>query len=346
MLKNLFPFFVILFPVFSLSLSAEDPVRIVIMETMPVHALLANVDACTRELGSLGYTSENAEIVHIKADGSREKAEDELGQLLQESKPDIIISFATLASQAAVNVAGATGIPIVFAQVSDPVGSGIVQSMDAHPESSVTGIIYTIPREVKLFHAISVFRYAPTEDHSLRIGFIHSSYPSSTGAARELQAAAAGLAGVEIISQEIPYKAVPAGIDEMLEDVKRYVKELDSRIDYWWEPTGPLGQLNEYHRLIMAESSKPILFAITLQSVIDGAVMTLMSADGSAGAEAAHLAHKILSGTPAGSIPIQDPQDVTAAFNRDTILKNGLVVPPGLLSLAAGNIFPRMSDIQ
>ncbi len=336
--------FLTVFLVLGFPLTAKEPVKIVIMETMPVPALLENVNSCLRELGNLGYTNSTTQIIHIKAAGSREKAENELSKLLDTSRPDIIISFATLASLTAVKLTEQSGIPVVFAQVSDPLGSGIVSSMDARPESNVTGIIFTIPRRVKLRHALSVLPYSPSAEKPLRIGFIHSSYPSSMGAFRELRDAAAEIEGVEIISRIIPYESVPSGTVAMLQELSHYARELEPLIDFWWEPTGALGELEEYHETLMGVSSKPVLFANTVKSVEGGAVMTLIPALGSAGAEAAHLAHSILQGTPAGSIPIQSPRAVTAAFNRDTIMKYGLIISPGLLSLAEGNIYPRLDE--
>jgi putative ABC transport system substrate-binding protein len=89
-------------------------------------------------LQELGYhQGENLKFVYRSADGRPEL----LGSLAVElvnAKPDVLISgFGTLPAKAAK--AATTTIPIVFASVGDPVGAGVINSLN-RPGGNVTGV--------------------------------------------------------------------------------------------------------------------------------------------------------------------------------------------------------------
>ncbi|GAG78906.1 unnamed protein product, partial [marine sediment metagenome] len=53
---------------------------------------------------------------------------------------DLILSITTPSSQACVEAAEGTGIPVVFAAVTDPVLAGIVSTWDTPRPENVTGV--------------------------------------------------------------------------------------------------------------------------------------------------------------------------------------------------------------
>jgi putative ABC transport system substrate-binding protein len=94
------------------------------------------------ELRKLGWIEGKNLITERKeAEGRFERLPDLAAQLVR-SKPDLIVVSSTRPVQA---VKSATSeIPIVFAAVSDPVGTGLVQSL-ARPGGNVTGVTYFVP---------------------------------------------------------------------------------------------------------------------------------------------------------------------------------------------------------
>jgi len=93
--------------------------------------------AAVREgLHKLGWTEgENIRIDVRYSNGSAERMRAQAAELAQ-SNPDVLVASAT-SSLAALQMSTST-IPIVFAQVTDPVGAGFVSSL-AHPEGNITG---------------------------------------------------------------------------------------------------------------------------------------------------------------------------------------------------------------
>src|SRR5262249_25803209 len=102
----------------------------------PSTAFESVIDAFRRHMRSLGY-AEGSQFV-IEVHSAQGKMEDlpAVAARLAASKPDVIIASTTPAVRAAAQAT--REIPIVMANVSDPVGSGLVKSL-ARPGGNVTG---------------------------------------------------------------------------------------------------------------------------------------------------------------------------------------------------------------
>lgn len=88
------------------------------------------------ELSRLGYTEQNTKIEFLNAEGRADKLA-ELAEELSRFKPDVVMASATPPSLAAKKFLPTT--PIVFTQVADPVGVGLVASF-ANPGGFITGV--------------------------------------------------------------------------------------------------------------------------------------------------------------------------------------------------------------
>src|SRR5262245_52036767 len=94
------------------------------------------VAAVSEGLKKLGWTEgHNLRLETRYADGSADRLGEEAAELVQ-LRPDVLIASAT-AALAMLKKATST-IPIVFAQVTDPVGAGFVRSL-ARPGGNITG---------------------------------------------------------------------------------------------------------------------------------------------------------------------------------------------------------------
>ena len=91
--------------------------------------------ALERALHDLGWTQENLRIDTRFTAGDPERTRAYVAQLIS-LKPDIFVAHTTIAAAAALEQTHT--IPIVFLVVSDPVGTGLVQSL-AHPGGNITG---------------------------------------------------------------------------------------------------------------------------------------------------------------------------------------------------------------
>jgi putative ABC transport system substrate-binding protein len=313
--------------------------RIFLIETMPVPVVLDHSKWFLGQMQVLGYCEgENIEIVVIKAQGDRQLLDTLLKTQIAQGMPDLVVTNATMATQAAQKLLKTTDIPIVFMTVSDPVGVGIIEESGTGSGSNITGRIHMIDRETRINMVMRLV--APTAGRKpIRIGFIHSSYPSAVGDFRELSSAAKRRNDIIFKSHKVDYRKVPEGLPAMLEDTLNGIRELDDEVDFWWEPSGPLGEVLEYTQAILDHSNHPIVMGTKLKSVEMGALLHLTPSIEGSGREAAMLADAILKGADPGELPVVPPKDFELGINLTTAIHMNIVIPPDLLKLAGDQIY-------
>jgi len=325
------------------SLSAkEDKIKknIVVIVTMPVPVCESNLKWFLAELDHLGYKDgETMNLTVIRANGDRTFAENELGKIIKIRKPDAVATIATLASQAAMNVLKDTGIPIFFSSVSDPVGAGLIKKVGEPTGTNISGRVFTVPKAVRLDLARRLARQTVPEDRPIRLGYIFSSYSSSVGEYRRLQTIARENTDIQLESYRLEYKKVPEGIASMLADVKSGIQEISGKVDFWWEPQGPLGELPEYTKLLLEDSKIPILVGQKFESVKMGALLHISPDAREGGREMAKFVDAILKGADPGQIPVTPSSVFQVGINLTTALKLGVVVPSDIIELAGEHIY-------
>ncbi len=124
-----------------------DKTPVIAIATMMSHpALDAAKDHAIKELKKEGFEDgKNARIILRNANGQMNTLSSIANELVAQD-PDIIISITTPVSQAMKKVAQG---PVVFSVVTDPVGAGLVASLD-QGEEMITGASNAIPVEEPL----------------------------------------------------------------------------------------------------------------------------------------------------------------------------------------------------
>jgi putative tryptophan/tyrosine transport system substrate-binding protein len=133
--------------------------------------------------------------------------------------------------------------------------------------------------------------------------------------------------------------AAADGLPDMLADVEKGIAALADRVDYWWEPSGPLGETDAYTQTLLAASDRPIVFGTKLSSVKMGALLHVTPDWAASGRETAAIAHAILDGADPGAIPVAPPETFLLGLNLATALRLGIVAPPDLMQLAGPHIY-------
>ncbi len=331
--------FVIFFAL-SFSAAANTFKKVVVIVTMPVPACEAHLTSFVSQLTELGYKDgENMALTIIRANGDREFAETELQKVVKEGRPDAIATIATLASQAAVTVLKDTDVPIFFFQVADPVGAGLVEKIGGPTGTNVSGRVFTVPAEVRINLAMRLAGQTIPEKRPVRFGYIHSTYPAAMGDMRALAAIGKKNNGIVFDTYEIPYRKVPQGVPEMLSKALEGIHTLSDTVDFWWQPQGPLGELDAFTRLLLDHSKVPVAMGQTMESVKTGALMHITPDLEASGREAAKLVDGFLKGADPGTIPVTAPAKFTLGINLTTALRLHIVVPPDILELAGDNIY-------
>ncbi len=319
--------------------AAAQERQVVVLESMRVPAVLAHSRWFQKYLGEMAVKERlNYCLETLDAQGDWDRAEQLLQAVLAAGRPAVVVAGATLAAKTADRLLKDTGIPLVFMTVSDPVGAGLIDAIGVAGGRNVTGIVHTIHRDTRIQLLMRLVGEGG-RDHPVRIGFVHSTYPSDVGDLRELRTATRGRNDIEFVPFQVTYRPVASGLPFMLAEVRQGVQQLESQVDFWWEPSGPLGESNEYTRLLLDQSRHPIAMGLKAQSVAMGALMHLSPNDESTGKDAAMLVLAILKGADPGQIPANPPEKFDLGINLAAALKAGVVVPPDLLTLAGANVY-------
>jgi len=270
------------------------------------------------ELAKLGFVEGRNLTFHgISADGAYERLP-ALARELVEAKPDVILAVAPSAIRAAR--AATRTIPIVMAYAGeDPVAAGWAESY-ARPGGNVTGVVMLSPeldgKRLQVLHDAFPARR--------RIGVLHHPTGMSTPNVSAIQAAA-GKVGLEILSfqaagrenYEAAFDAIRmAGVDT-LAVASAPVFVGDAGLIAEAALKAGLPTICEHPE--MARKGCLISYSANIQALRQ---------------RTAVFVARILTGTPPGNLPIEEPTSFELWVNMRTAKALGIELPPTLLARA------------
>jgi putative tryptophan/tyrosine transport system substrate-binding protein len=284
-------------------------------------ALLAGRDSVVvkQRLDELGYIEGKNMIFDFRSAEGRSERLLQLASELVRTSPDVIVAgFGTLAAQAAQ--AATETIPIVFASVGDPIGAGIVKSLN-RPGANVTGITpqgtETGGKRLQMLEEL-------VPGIRILAVLMNPETPFSMLALQELRVAAdAGGQRLEVfeirstdqLSHIIEFTARSGATglvileDPLLLGLRRQITELATEL-----------------RLPAIYGNREFAEA--------GGLLSYGPDRGQLYRRAAELIDKILKGAKPADIPVERPTKFELVINVKTARALGLTVPDKLLALA------------
>ncbi len=232
--------------------------------------------------------------------------------------PEVILSHSPPATSA---LSKATqSIPVVFVQITDPVGAGLVANL-AHPGANVTGFTtFEFSMGTKWLDLLKGI--APKLSRIAVMQYAKS--PTWSGQLQAVQAAAPSL-GTEII---------PAGVENAA-DIERSFAEIGSGAN------GGLIVMPDsitliHRKLIVALAERYRLPAIYPFRYFpdDGGLLSYGIDLADVWRRAATYVDRILRGSSAGDLPVQQPTKFELVINLKTAKALGLEIPATLLARA------------
>ena len=183
-------------------------------------------------LRTYGY-KEGENVRYIEKMGSEKKDVYEenvkIAEEILNEDVDIVVSFGTNQSVALATVLRKKDIPLVFCQVTDPVGAKIVSSMKRPSGTNITGIQYITPPQVLIKYMRSILPSAET------IGYVYNTHlPQDMAYLREMRKVK------DKLGFEIKYIDITNGVN--VEEFKE--KRIDV-ITGWLGCIGPLEELDK-----------------------------------------------------------------------------------------------------
>ena len=274
--------------------------------------------AFVQRLRELGRTENRTITIEYRWAEGREERFAEIAAEFARLKVDVIVTVTTPASLAAKQATAV--IPIVFAAVSDPVGTGLVASL-ARPGGNVTGLANQISDTGG--KKLELLREVVPGLRRLAI-MANVGNPASVLEMGEAQATARTL-GLEVITSEI----------RRAEDIVPAFEALKGdRADALYLSPDQLMNTNRTRINILAVGARLPTMNGSREYVEAGGLMSYGTNLPDQFRRAADYVDKILRGTKPGDIPVEQPTKFDLVINLTTAKALGLEVPPTLLARA------------
>lgn len=293
-----------------------------------VAMVLPRDDQINVEAGFISYLERQNLAVRYLPVRFSGKAEDAaaLRDRLRGLHPDLIYTWGTPTTLAVTGrhdqrgpETGIRDIPVVFTEVTDPVSSGVLATLE-RPGRNVTGVSHVAPLPVQI-NAIRMYR--PLQ----KLGYLHNPAEPNSAIILERLKGLAASQGFEVIAVNLPL--LGSGAPDPAQ-IPRLVREVAERkADFLY--VGPITFLAYTHRdaLTQAALEAHLPTFCATESIVrqSGCLFGLFSNGANIGRFAGSKAAQIL----AGQVPVE--QIPAATLQRFSLLVN-------MRSVAALNLYP------
>lgn len=233
-------------------------------------------------------------------------------------KVDVAVGIATPIAIALANTIKDT--PIVFGTVTDPLGAGLVTTLE-HGEGNVTGMSDELPsnEHVKLFKKIAGIK---------TLGYIYTSSEDNSVSALNLVKKGCEEAGIELIVQAISNSS----------EVKQAAESIVDRVDGLYLSTDNTVFSALPSLVAVFNKSKKPIFSGDVTGALDGGCFMASGFNYyKAGYATGEMVVDILNGKKPSEIPIRfmtKPSDSDLLFDLDVAEKCGITIPQEYLNQA------------
>lgn len=288
------------------ALSADSPI------------IKARLDILMLELENLGWSPGQNLIVDYRYGAGQSDRYPSLAQELVATRPDVILAHTT---QVAVAVQRETrDIPVVFFDVSDPIGMGFVASL-ARPAGNMTGVLLYEPGIVGKW--LQMLKEIAT--HVTRVALVGNPKTTAFSYFQRGAEAAAPLVSIELTTAPV------ATAEELERMFGSLVSMSNTGLVVLPDPT-----MVGHRELIISLAARyrvPAVYPFRL-FIPGGGLMAYETDQGQISRLTASYIDRILRGTRPGDLPVQVPTKYATIVNLRTAKTLGLEVPAPLLMRA------------
>ncbi|MFP5221792.1 MAG: ABC transporter substrate-binding protein [Acidobacteriota bacterium] len=236
------------------------------------------------------------------------------GQMLDE-KPNLVLAIATPGAQ--VCAQKIKDIPVVFTAVSDPVGAGLVKTMDA-PGGNLTGMTDMPPVDKQLELIKTIVPKAT------RIGIVYNAGEANSVSQVNAVKAAASKLGLTVA------EATVANSGGVFQAAKSLVGKADA-VYIGLDNT----VVSAFESVVkVCEENKLPLFSSDNESVAKGAIAALAVDYYAMGKQTAAMAKKIMDGAKPAAMPVESLKNLDVHLNLKAAKAQGVTVPEEVVKKA------------
>jgi len=294
---------------------AKKVARIGFLSASSPSVISARVEAFRQGLRELGYVEGKNIVIEWRwAEGKFDRLPDLAAELVR-FKVEVIVTGGSTSTRAAKEVT--TTIPIVMAQVNDPVDNGFVASL-ARPGGNMTGLSTLAPeisgKQLELLKEIvpKLFRVAV---------FGTSTRPGNAQALKETELAA-GAFKVQLQYLDI---LGPKDIETAFREAQR------GRADAVLVLGSPILETHRRQIVELAVTSHLPAIYPSSEWLDYGGLVTYGVSIPDLYHRAATYVDKILKGAKPADLPVEQPRKFELVINLKTAKQIGLTIPPNML---------------
>jgi len=294
---------------------AEEPLKVAIVQLVENGAFKDMREGFIARMRELGYTEDKMVFVEKNASGDMSNLYT-IAQGAVDEKVDLIITIATPATQAVVNLE--SDIPVFFISVANPLGAGVITDMQK-PDKNATGASNAIP-------VSEMFKLAAQlTPEAKNFGLIYCT--SQVNSVTTIENAKAYFDANGYTYKE----AVVTASSEVYEAALSLV---DQGVDGMFIPNDSVIQDAMEVISQVAKDAKIPVYGSSAVMVNSGAFATISISDPEIGAIVADMVHKHLTGTPLAEIPAVVVDKFTTVINKTTADTIGVTVAQDVLDNA------------
>ncbi|HJD23836.1 MAG TPA: ABC transporter substrate-binding protein [Firmicutes bacterium] len=276
-----------------------------------VHASLDNCyDGLIEGLAEAGYKEGENLTIDFQNAQSQVTTADQLAQNMAAKNYDMIIGIATPAAMSAYGATQGTDIPTIFCAVSDPVGAGLVSSLDA-PGGNCTGTsdLLNLEAQLKLIRAV--------QPDAKTIGILYTTNEANS---------VSHLKKIKELAPEYGFEIVEQGVQSGA-DVPQAAAALAAKVDCINNFTDNNVVDNLTSVLAKAEEAGIPVYGSEIEQVRKGCIASESLDYVALGRETGKLAAQVLDGANPGETPVVQVMDSTPVINPDVFTALGLTIP-------------------
>lgn len=196
-------------------------------------------------------------------------------------------------------------LKIVFSDVTDPIGVGLIEKFGAPPKNNATGVCISVPMDEKL-------RFIRTlVPHVKKIGYIYADMASSKSYLDWLRGELARpeFHDLTLVTEKVPFVPGEGGYIRMAQMAEDVIQRMDSKVDVFVSPSDSLGAQDLYVRAFDRLATKPLI-GLQEREVLNewGAAAAMYIPSTEAGNIAANMVVDILNGKAMGALAPQCPK--------------------------------------
>ncbi|MFC5281642.1 tryptophan ABC transporter substrate-binding protein [Arcanobacterium canis] len=225
---------------------------------------------------------------------------------------EVMVGIATPSAQSLANVAGDT--PVVFSAVSDPIGAGLVTSLDT-PSGNATGTMDATPVKEQLELAQKIL---PT---AKKFGILYSS--SSTNVAPSVKDA-------KKIGAELGLSPVERTITNSNE-LAQTAEQLAGEVDFIFVPNDNTIASAMPTLIAATNAHKTPVFPVVDAMVEAGGLATVGTNQHQIGVDTGHILADILDGKKPADVPVKVVNTVDVIVNSDAARALDITLPSDIV---------------